>query len=98
MLSRTLESGVNALPLGKTNFPCRFSVTRTLVLGCLSNNALAASLTMNEKDQKIIHRWDYLRERSTWTTQSSKNIAKVLDHLKLGLDGETALNRTNLSV
>jgi hypothetical protein len=41
MLSRTLESGVNALPLGKTNFPCRFSVTRTLVLGCLSNNALA---------------------------------------------------------
>ncbi|CAB5507190.1 hypothetical protein AZO1586R_2278, partial [Bathymodiolus azoricus thioautotrophic gill symbiont] len=50
------------------------------------------SKTMNEKDQKIIHRWDYLRERSTWTTQSSKNIAKVLDHLKLGLDGETALN------
>jgi hypothetical protein len=47
------------------------------------------SKTMNEKDQKIIHRWDYGRNRSTWTTQSSKNIAKVLDHLKLGLDDET---------
>jgi hypothetical protein len=44
---------------------------------------------LNEKDQKIIHRWDYGRNRSTWTTQSSKNIAKVLDHLKLGLDDET---------
>jgi hypothetical protein len=30
--------------------------------------------------------------KPTWTTQSSKNISKVLDHLKLGLDNETALN------
>jgi hypothetical protein len=29
---------------------------------------------------------------STWTTQSSNNVGKVLDHLKLGLDDETALN------
>jgi hypothetical protein len=42
------------------------------------------SKPMNDKDQKIIHRWDYGRNRSTWTTQSSANISKVLDHLKLG--------------
>jgi hypothetical protein len=48
---------------------------------------------MNDKDQKIIHRWDYGFGKPTWTTQSSKNISKVLDHLKLGLDNETALNR-----
>jgi hypothetical protein len=41
------------------------------------------------KDQKIIHRWNYELEKSTWTTQSSKNIGKVLEHLKLGLDDET---------
>ncbi|VVH62213.1 hypothetical protein BSPWISOX_1455, partial [uncultured Gammaproteobacteria bacterium] len=50
------------------------------------------SKTMNDKDQKIIHRWDYEFGKPTWTTQSSKNISKVLDHLKLGLDNETALN------
>jgi hypothetical protein len=38
------------------------------------------SKTMNDKDQKIIHRWDYGLEKSTWATQSSKNIGKVLDH------------------
>jgi hypothetical protein len=43
------------------------------------------SKTMNNKNQKIIHRWDYGRAKPTWTTQSSKNISKVLDHLKLGL-------------
>jgi hypothetical protein len=37
----------------------------------------------------IIHRWNYELEKSTWTTQSSKNIGKVLEHLKLGLDDET---------
>ncbi|VVH63380.1 hypothetical protein BSPWISOX_1427, partial [uncultured Gammaproteobacteria bacterium] len=47
------------------------------------------SKTMNDKDQKIIHRWNYELEKSTWTTQSSKNIGKVLEHLKLGLDDET---------
>jgi hypothetical protein len=36
-------------------------------------------LTMNDKDQKIIHRWDYGFGKPTWTTQSSKNISKVLD-------------------
>jgi hypothetical protein len=36
------------------------------------------SKTMNDKDQKIIHRWNYELEKSTWTTQSSKNIGKVL--------------------
>ncbi|VVH51237.1 hypothetical protein BPUTSESOX_627, partial [uncultured Gammaproteobacteria bacterium] len=50
------------------------------------------SKTMNDKDQKIIHRWDYLHERTTWTTQSSANISKVLDHLKLGLGDKTASN------
>ncbi|VVH54836.1 hypothetical protein BSPCLSOX_345, partial [uncultured Gammaproteobacteria bacterium] len=50
------------------------------------------SKTMNDKDQKIIHRWNYELEKSTWATQSSKNIGKVLDHLKLGLDDETAFN------
>jgi hypothetical protein len=44
---------------------------------------------MNNKNQKIIHRWDYGRAKPTWTTQSSKNISKVLDHLKLGLNDET---------
>jgi hypothetical protein len=117
-LIRTLESGLNALSFGKTNFPCSL---RAALVGC-KNQALSENYakelytrrylrdtsvtgrlgdihvnedgtkTMNEKDQKIIHRWDYLRGRSTWTTQSSKNIAKVLDHLKLGLDDETALN------
>jgi formamidopyrimidine-DNA glycosylase len=47
------------------------------------------SKTMNDKDQKIIHRWDYEFGKPTWTTQSSKNIGKVLEHLKLGLDDET---------
>jgi SMC interacting uncharacterized protein involved in chromosome segregation len=47
------------------------------------------SKTMNNKNQKIIHRWDYGRAKPTWTTQSSKNISKVLDHLKLGLNDET---------
>jgi hypothetical protein len=32
------------------------------------------SKTMNNKNQKIIHRWDYGRAKPTWTTQSSKNI------------------------
>jgi hypothetical protein len=40
-LSKVLN---NSKPSGKTNLPCSSSVTRTLVLGCLSNNALAASL------------------------------------------------------
>jgi hypothetical protein len=31
---------------------------------------------MNDKDQKIIHRWNYELEKSTWATQSSKNIGK----------------------
>jgi hypothetical protein len=35
---------VNALPFGKTNFPCSSSVAIILVSGCFSNNALAASL------------------------------------------------------
>jgi hypothetical protein len=43
-------------------------------------------------DQKIIHRWNHESQKSTWTTQSSNNVGKVLDHLKLGLDNETALN------
>jgi hypothetical protein len=33
---------------------------------------------MNDKDQKIIHRWDYEFGKPTWTTQSSKNISKML--------------------
>jgi hypothetical protein len=37
-------------------------------------------------------------EKSTWTTQSSKNIGKVLDHLKLRLDDETTLNIIHLGV
>jgi hypothetical protein len=39
-----------------------------------------------------VHRWNYELEKSTWTTQSSKNIGDVLDRLKLGLDDKTALN------
>jgi hypothetical protein len=41
---------------------------------------------MNSDDQKIIHRWNHESQKSTWTTQSSNNVGKVLDHLKLGLD------------
>jgi hypothetical protein len=44
---------------------------------------------MNDKDQKIIYRWNYERARPTWTTESSNNISKVLEHLKLGLNDET---------
>jgi hypothetical protein len=32
---------------------------------------------------------DYERARPTWTTESSNNISKVLEHLKLGLNDET---------
>jgi hypothetical protein len=42
------------------------------------------SKTMGDRDQKIVHRWNYELEKSTWTTQSSKNIGDVLDRLKLG--------------
>jgi DNA/RNA-binding domain of Phe-tRNA-synthetase-like protein len=43
------------------------------------------SKIMSDKDQKIIHRWNYKFEKSTWTTESSKNVGDVLDSLKLGL-------------
>jgi hypothetical protein len=35
---------------------------------------------MNSDDQKIIHRWNHESQKSTWTTQSSNNVGKVLDH------------------
>jgi hypothetical protein len=57
------------------------------VLTPISLNLLIQSTSL--KNQKIIHRWDYGRAKPTWTTQSSKNISKVLDHLKLGLNDET---------
>jgi hypothetical protein len=47
------------------------------------------SKVMSDKDQKIIHRWNYKFEKSTWTTESSKNVGDVLDSLKLGLDNKT---------
>jgi hypothetical protein len=47
------------------------------------------SKIMRDKDQKIIHRWNYKFEKSPWTTESSKNVGDVLDSLKLGLDNKT---------
>jgi hypothetical protein len=57
-----------------------------------SNRLEDGSKTMGDRDQKIIHRWNHESQKSTWTTESSNNVGKVLDHLKLGLDNETALN------
>jgi hypothetical protein len=62
------------------------------VLIPISLNLLIHSISffnVRNEDQKIIHRWNYELEKSTWTTQSSKNIGKVLEHLKLGLDDES---------
>jgi hypothetical protein len=39
ILIRTLESGVNALPRGRTNFPCSSSVAIILVSGCEPSNS-----------------------------------------------------------
>jgi hypothetical protein len=47
---------------------------------------------MSSDDQKIIHRWNYESRKSTWRAENSNNVGGVLDHLKLGLDGETTLN------
>jgi hypothetical protein len=42
---------------------------RTLVTGRLGDIQVNedGSKTMNDKDQKIIHRWNYELEKSTWT-------------------------------
>jgi hypothetical protein len=93
ILSRTLESGLNVSPSGKKLYPREYlrGASVTGRLGDIQVNE-DGSKPRNDKNQKIIHRWDYGRNRSTWTTQSSANISKVLDHLKLGLGEKTASN------
>jgi hypothetical protein len=70
---RTLESGVNVSPCGKTNFPCSSSVAIILVSGCLPMQVNEdGSKTMSSDDQKIIHRWNYESRKSTWRAENSK--------------------------
>jgi hypothetical protein len=38
---------------------------------------------MGSSDQKIVHSWDYGNNKPVWTTESSKNIGKVLGPTKI---------------
>jgi hypothetical protein len=57
ILIRTLESGVNASPCGKTNFPCSSSVAIILVSGCFSknNNKVIVVYDAATGEKNIIH-------------------------------------------